>query len=303
MSVLLISLLFGGCAMVLVWHVYRFFHSLPVQDMQFRDRPAIGFRLIWPLIQAFDHYGSRWMSESQLNRISRRLSRAGAEYSLTAQQFLGAKCATGFILVAVVLLLGRSLSIPLLATCLIAFVAGYYYPDLWLKEQADRRTAAIVRALPFYLDVVTLAVESGSSLTGALTQAVHRTPDCALRKELSRALRDIRSGRARADALRDIAQRTGCVQLGHVVRGMVQAEKTGASLGGMLRAQAAQLRSDRFNYAEKKAMEAPVKMLGPLVLFFFPTTGLVITYILISKAIIEGLLSWPPLVWMYHWPG
>ena len=51
-------------------------------------------------------------------------------------------------------------------------MGGFFYPELWLKEVTDTRNKAIFRALPFYLDIITLSVESGTNLTGGLTQAL-----------------------------------------------------------------------------------------------------------------------------------
>lgn len=98
-------------------------------------------------------------------------------------------------------------------------------------------------------------------------------------------LRDMRTGKPRADALRDLTQRVTCTGLSNVVSSMIQAEKTGSSLGKVLRAQADQLRSTRFLKAEKMAMEAPVKLLGSLVMFIFPNTFLVLGFLIPSLAI------------------
>jgi tight adherence protein C len=103
--------------------------------------------------------------------------------------------------------------------------------------------------------------------------------------------------------LLDLTERTASPAIGQIVTGLIQAEKTGASLGPMLRVQAEQLRKQRFQYAEKKAMEAPVKLLAPLFMFIFPTTFLALGFIFVSKAIVEGFLTWSPLVWAYRWPG
>jgi len=303
MNALLISLLFGGFIALAFWLVFTVLNRVPDEDRHFLDRPALGFRIAWPLIQALVFYGGHWMSESHQQLTLSRLKKAGVEYSLSPQQFFAAKCvsamAFGISVALVGLLMPRSLSFM----GLFAALGGFFYPELWLKELSIKRTTDILRTLPFYLDVITLSVEAGSNLTGGLTQAVQKTSDSPLRKEFSRVLRDVRSGKTRAEALRDLADRTGSVPISNVVTSLIQAERTGASLGPPLRAQANQLRSQRFQYAEKKAMEAPVKMLGPLVMFIFPTTALVIGFILLSKAIMEGLITWQPLVWAYQWPG
>lgn len=303
MNALFISLFFGGCIALAFWLVYFFFARVPAEDRHFLDRPALGFRLVWPVIQALVFYGGHWVSDARASLILSRLKRAGVEYSISPQQFLAAKIVSAMGFAGIAILLAMMLPGTAYLLGLPAAIAGFFYPELWLKETGSRRTAAILRTLPFYLDVITLAVESGSNLTGALTQAVQKTSDSVLRKEFSRVLRDIRSGKTRAEALRDLTERTGSVAIGNVVTGLIQAERTGASLGPLLRAQASQLRAQRFQQAEKKAMEAPVKMLGPLVLFIFPTTALVIGFLLLSKAIMEGLVTWQPLLWAYHWPG
>ena len=140
-------------------------------------------------------------------------------------------------------------------------------------------------------------------MTGGLTQAVQKSNDSALRSELSRVLRDIRAGKSRADSLRDLAERTGSLPIKNIVSGLIQAERTGSSLGPLLRAQADQLRSERFQRAEKQAMEAPVKLLGPLMMFIFPTTFLVLIFLVLSKALMQGVVTWGPIVWAYQWPG
>ncbi len=243
------------------------------------------------------------MSETQSQSVLARLKRAGVEYSLSPQQFLAAKLLAAVFFGVAVSLAGMHIGRASLLMGLPAALGGFFYPDLWLRELTSTRSTAILRTLPFYLDVITLAVEAGTNLTGGLTQAVQKTGDSPLRREFSRVLRDIRSGKTRADALRDLSDRTGNLAVSNVVTGLIQAEKTGSSLGPILRAQAQQLRTQRFQLAEKKAMEAPVKLLAPLVIFIFPTTGLVIGFILISKAIQDGILTWAPLVWAFSWPG
>lgn len=303
MSVLVISLLFGGFVAMTVWQFYSFFHHVPQEDRHFMDRPPLGFRLVWPLILALVFYAGHFMSDTQAELTLARLKRAGVEYSLSPQQFLAAKMVAAIVFGAAVAFAGMHIGGATYIMGFLAAFGGFYYPELWLREQTRTRSTAILRTLPFYLDVITLSVEAGTNLTGGLTQAVQKTSDSPLRREFSRVLRDIRSGKTRADALRDLSDRTGSPAVNNVVTGLVQAERTGSSLGPILRAQANQLRSQRFQLAEKKAMEAPVKLLAPLVMFIFPTTALVIGFILISKAIQEGLLTWAPLVWAYHWPG
>lgn len=304
MTLLLINLAFGGFIALMIWQAYCIFRFVPVEDRQFLDRPAIGFRLIWPLVEVLVHYFGHLPSETLLQLTSIRLKRAGVEYSVTPKQFIAAKVVSGLLFGITAWLLfsmmGRSFAVlGVLVAC-----GGFFYPELWLKEATERRRGAILKTLPFYLDIITLSVEAGSNLTGGLTQAVQKSSDSPLRRELSRVLRDVRAGKSRADALRDMSERAGSTAVTHVVGSLIQAEKTGSSLGPLLRAQAEQLRSERFQRAEKKAMEAPVKLLGPLVMFIFPTTFIVLIFLVLSKSIQSGVLDWLPMVvWAYHWPN
>lgn len=303
MTLLMVNLAFGGFVSLVVWQLWQAFRVVPREDRQFLDRPPVGFRIVWPLIGLLVHHGSHLVGETLRQTISVRLKRGGVEYSVSAEQFLASKlvAAAGFMVLAGVV--GAGLGQAPVAFALVAAVGGYFYPELWLREVTRVRQAAILRSLPFYLDIITLSVEAGSNLTGGLTQAVQKSADSPLRRELSRVLRDIRAGRTRAESLRDLADRTGSQAIRSVVASLVQAERTGSSLGPLLRAQAEQLRSERFQRAEKLAMEAPVKLLGPLVMFIFPTTFIVLSFLVLSKALQEGVITWAPLVWAYQWPG
>ena len=244
------------------------------------------------------------MNEAAVQTTSMRLKQGGVEFGISPRQFIAAKYVAVVVTIALVAIAGYALEKNLIGIGMLVGAAAFFYPELWLKESSNVRRSTILKTLPFYLDIITLSVEAGSNLTGGMTQAVQKSADSPLRREFSRVLRDIRAGRTRAEALRDMSDRTGSPSVQNVVGGMIQAERTGSSLGSLLRAQSEQLRTNRFQRAEKLAMEAPVKLLGPLVMFIFPSTFLVLIFLLLSKALQEGLLDWIPLLaWAYNWPG
>lgn len=298
-----LSIAIGLFIAMVFWQVYSLFNSVPEDDRQFMDKPALGFRVVWPLIRLGNYYFGGFISESNEQATSMRLKQGGVEFAISAKQFIISKFVAAVVAFFLMLLVGISLDKNLFGFAMLAAVASFFYPELWLKESGNTRRTEILRTLPFYLDIITLSVESGSNLTGGMNQAVQKSADSVLRREFSRVLRDVRAGRTRAQALRDLSDRTGSPAVQNVVGGLIQAERTGASLGSLLRAQSSQLRTERFQRAEKLAMEAPVKLLGPLVMFIFPNTFLVLTYLLISKAVQEGALTWAPLVWLHSWPG
>jgi tight adherence protein C len=98
----------------------------------------------------------------------------------------------------------------------------------------------------------------------------------ALAVELGQTLRDVQLGRTRAEALRELSARVDVSELNSLVSALIQADRLGSSLGPILRVQADQLRMRRSQRAEKLAMEAPVKILLPLIFFIFPTIFIMI---------------------------
>lgn len=298
----LLAAIFGIALSLGVWSVYRIVAAVPGDDRRYLDRPPRGFRVAWPLVRLIVYYLGPRLGVEYRVKTQNVLRRAGVDYSLSPEQFFAGKVlsAAFFGTVAYFILdaIGSSsmLLVPLVAAL------SFYYPDLWLKEATQRRHKEILRALPFYLDIITLAVEAGTNLTGALTQALQKAPAGPLKEEIGRVLRDVRAGKARTEALRTMADRVDLSAINSLVSNLIQAETMGSSLAPILRAQADQRRTERFQRAEKLAMEAPVKLLAPLIMFIFPNTFLVLIFLLVSKAVQEGAVTWQPLVHLLSWP-
>lgn len=301
--ILLISGCIGVSVVLLILQFAHLYTSLPEEDRAWRDKPLLAFRLVWPFIQLFDHYGSRFYSEKRHNAALSLLRQAGLEFTLSSGQLIASRMVGALAMCVLCACFLWVMDFSLKFMVVFAALWGYWYPDLWVKRVIKTRQIKMDRDLPFYLDVVTLAVESGTNLTGALTQAVQKAPDSPLRIEFSRVLRDIRAGKPRTEALRELSERAGNPALTSVVSGMNQAERSGASLGPVMRAQATQLRNARFASAEKKAMEAPVRLLAPLMTFIFPTTFVVLGFLILSKLIQQNIVTWAPIAWAYSWPG
>jgi tight adherence protein C len=286
-TTLLFALLTGMTVMLLVYAVWRLYVELGGAETLYRDRPPRGFRMLWPLVNVFANtFGGLW-TERRLQQTLLALRRGGQEYALTPRQFLGGKLvsAIGFGGVGVVLASEGAGWVGLVLGALLGFV----YPDIWLRDHTKKRNLAILKALPFFLDIVTLSVESGLNLTGALQKAVDRCRPGPLIEEINRVLRDVRGGKPRVEALRALAERLDFAPVSSLVSALVQGELMGSSLGPVLRAQSDQRRTERFLRAEKLAMEAPVKMLGPLIMFIFPCTFVVLGFPIVMKFLHSGL--------------
>jgi tight adherence protein C len=211
-------------------------------------------------------------------RIGAQLARAGLDPWWTAESWLGAQVARLLAAGLCMALLGElQLLAPWPGGLLLWSLAPW---QSWqsLRQVVGARLRAIERDLPGWLELLALGLEAGTAFPAALGRALARAPDGPLREEFSRLVQDLRSGQARSDALRRLDARLGLPALSSVVAAMVQAEASGLSLAPVLRAQARRGTQERFARAEKLAMEAPVKMLGPLVLCIFPCTFIVVGF-------------------------
>ncbi|WP_287813147.1 type II secretion system F family protein [Achromobacter sp.] len=158
-----------------------------------------------------------------------------------------------------------------------ALMAGAL-PGIWLRGRIRKRRWRIEQGLPFVLDLMTLCVEAGLSTHGALRMAATNGPPGPLRDVLGEALADMRAGLSRAAALQALADRCGSPLVRQWTAALAQADALGISLGPVLREQGRLCRSERAWRAERLALQAPVKMLLPLIGCIFPCTFIVLAF-------------------------
>jgi len=204
----------------------------------------------------------------------KRLRSAAHPEGVTADEFIGLMLLGGIVGGGIGILVNLKLQVNPIILGFIA--AGLYWPAFWLGKRIHQRQAEIRHDLPYALDLLTISVEAGLDFTEAMARIVEKLGHSALAVELGQTLRDIRLGRTRTEALRDLSIRVDVPELNSLVSALVQADQLGSSLGPILRVQAGQLRTRRSQHAEKLAMEAPVKILLPLILFIFPTIFIMI---------------------------
>lgn len=161
------------------------------------------------------------------------------------------------------------------------------WPMIWLRSVANRRRESLLRSLPFLIDLLAMAVESGLPLTAALPQAVERLPAGPLRDECRRLMRDVKAGMPRDEALRQLAVRLDMPAITQFTLAVTAAQRDGGTVVQTLRAQAEQQRSDRFLRAEHRAAQAPVRVLFPLIVFIFPGTLAIVLYPVVSRMLTE----------------
>jgi tight adherence protein C len=286
---LAVTLGFMLFAAAVVYSSNRLKEEVPDEDREFLDPLPKMLRPLWPLVRFVDYHVCQRAPDKWISGPAEALRLSGLLYLMSPRQFI-ALC-----LVSMTLFVGTAALVLNLADMLdwkyVAGIAalGYLYPRIWLKDSLKKRQKMIVRALPVYLDFLTMGVEAGLNMAGAITQAVTKGPAGPLKNEFALVLRDLRSGLTRSEALRRMEERIRVPQVSSFVSAVVQAERLGASLGSTFRFQAEQRRVERFQIAEKLAMEAPVKLIFPLVVFIFPVTFVVLMFPIAVKFMQSGV--------------
>jgi tight adherence protein C len=235
-------------------------------------------RTLRPLATRLSGLAQRFASPQKVSRTEKRLAMAGNPGALRTVDFLGLK-----LVVAVLVAGGGFVVLGLLmgnppfgvVAALVLGGLGFMAPELWLSRRIKRRQKQILLAVPDTLDLLTISVRAGLSFDGALAKVVEKT-NGALADEFRRSLAEIRVGKTRRDALRDIIGRTEVPALSNFIGAIVQAEQLGVPIAKVLQVQSEQLRIERRQRAEEMAAKAPIKMLFPLVGCIFPSMFIVI---------------------------
>lgn len=264
------------------WAVYR--PSLPPEG-------GTGEPPWWPWVCAFEPIGARFVTWRMKHEFPRWRQQAGMHARWEVTHWFTAR-----VLLAgagAVLLLGLWFTTDLpphwgAGAAAAGVLLGFLWPQHALRRRTAQRRQRMARELPFMLDLLTLCVEAGLSLSSALRQVADDAPAGALSRSLREAAALERTGMGRAQWLAHWADVTDVPGVRSLVLTLAQADRLGMSLGPLLRAQAARQRSERFLRAEKLALEAPVRMLFPMVLCIFPCTFLVIGFPVLVKLMAYG---------------
>jgi tight adherence protein C len=240
---------------------------------------SFGARIIVPVVAGASKVARRITPIDARDRVARKLLLAGSPAGWDAERLLAFKIiglGGGIVLGIFVTTLFGDLS-PFLRIVLVGLLAfvGFMVPDSMLSRRVDERQKEILRTLSDTLDLLTISVEAGLSLNAAIAQVVQNVPG-VLSSEFARMLQEIQLGVPRADAFRNLAERTDVDELNAFALAMIQADVFGVSIASVLRTQAQQLRIKRRQRAEAKAQQTPVKIVFPLILCILPALFVVI---------------------------
>src|SRR4051812_45257567 len=171
-----IGLLFGVGVMLVIYSLSRLKSEVPNEDREYMDPLPPLLRMIWPLVRFLEFHVCAFIPSAALERTHERLQLTGVGYLVSAEQFFAIRILSvlgvfGLVYGGMAMLEKESVE-----GLLIAIVLGFFYPVLWLRDVQGRRNKEVQRTLPVYLDFITMAVEAGLNLTGAINQAVDKGP-------------------------------------------------------------------------------------------------------------------------------
>ncbi len=235
-------------------------------------------RAIQPVAMTLLQGLGRLAPQRNIEELHRKLETAGFPGNLTVVDFLGLKILCGVIFgaaFAFVLYFRVHSPIMALGLGLLLGVLGFMLPNYWLSVRVSARQTEILRALPDALDMMTICVDAGLGLQGAM-QIVCENWENALVAEFTRVLAEIKLGRSAWEAMESMGKRTGVKEVISFVMALTLAHKLGVRIANVLHIQAEQMRIARRQKAEETARQAAIKMLFPLVFLIFPSMFAVI---------------------------
>jgi tight adherence protein C len=215
-------------------------------------------------------------SAAEAKKLQKQLMQAGFRSPGAPLIYRGIQLTTMAVLPAVVAMTCAVLARPLsgaLLWILFAFLIGFALPRYALNRMIRSRQQLVRWGLADALDLMVISIEAGLGLNAAMMKVsselkeVH--PDICDEFELANL--EIRVGRERDEALRNLAERTGVDDLRSLVAMLIQTDKFGTSIAKAIRAFSDSLRTKRRQRAEQAAQKAAVKLLFPLACFLFPT--------------------------------
>ena len=210
-------------------------------------------------------------------RQDAKLEKAGYPGGLRGADWMGVKILVAIVAAIALFFLGLLMGgVPLGFIFGVGGLAvGFILPEFWLGSRIRKRGLEMILQLPDALDLLTISVEAGLGFDAALAKVVEKM-EGPLITEFRQALAEIRMGRTRREALRDVVSRADAQPVANFIGAIIQAEQLGVPIAKVLQIQSQQLRIERRQRAEEAAAKAPVKMLFPMVGCIFPTIFIVI---------------------------
>lgn len=237
-----------------------------------------GQRIILPFFDRIGELAQRFTPQATLESARLRLEMAGNPMQMNPAFFLMLRFVFAVLFGGILFLIFARTGgnwLQGLGISLLFLLIGFAFPSLWLSGRIKARQKAVFRAMPDALDLLTISVEAGLGFDAAMSK-VHEKWINELALEFGRVIQEIRLGKLRRDALRDMADRLGVAEMSSFVAAVIQSEQLGVSMAKVLRIQSDQMRVRRRQMAEEEAHKAPIKMVFPIALLIFPSIMIIL---------------------------
>lgn len=236
-------------------------------------------RVVAPILTSAIKYLSNLLPKGKgdkVRKMEKNLRLAGINYSVNeynaARLVLSGVC---FLTAGAIVLIASPEAPVVFLIFMTSFILSLSLPIYFIKFRIRKRQNQVTNQLPDVMDLLSVSIEAGLGFDAALTKIGERL-NGILVDELNMVLTEIQLGKPRRIALRNLADRSPVEELNTFISALIQAEQLGLPMKNVLKTQARQLRINRRQKAEEKAMKAPVKMMLPLVVFVLPVLFIIL---------------------------
>jgi tight adherence protein C len=235
-------------------------------------------RLFQPLLGGLNGFIGRVTPKHYVLQLDKALREAGNPMNLNANSCITLQIGAIIVEIIAVISIWIAFEVPVAKVMLVlAALMGltYIFPGLYLKQLIQERQHDIEKSLPDVIDMLTVSIEAGLSFDGAMAKLTEKMSG-VLVSEFAIALKEMKMGISKRDALKSMIVRVPVANLITFVGAIIQADQLGVSIGNVLRIQSNLMRQKRRQRASELAMKAPIKMLFPMVFFILPTIFIVL---------------------------
>jgi tight adherence protein C len=248
-------------------------NAVSEEEVARNELPALD-RLIVPIFAKLKGLAQRVSPSGTGDRLTRLLDLAGNPAGWSVERLLGFKGA-GLLIGGLLGIFYGGVSLKGVLFGVLGVNAGFWAPDIMIYNIGSKRQQVLRRGLADALDMLTVCVEAGQGFDGAILQ-VAKSVEGPVAGEFARVLAEIQIGKSRSAAFSSLSARSKVPEIRTFVTALVQADRLGLPIGGVLREQSVQMRLIRRQRAEEQAQKVPVKILFPMLLCIFPALFIVI---------------------------
>ena len=275
MIIYLIFLLVFGCVFSLTLRIA----SAPnFERSKLRSMPQLAgvnpkkSSLLLRFLNLFTPLNRRLLLAKIGERLKNKLVTAGS--SLSVGQFFALKQVCALLAFILVLVVSRLTFNP--RPLVFSAIIGFFLPDLWINSRIKKRRQQVLRQLPSVIDLLSLTVGAGLDLTSAIDLVVKKSESSPLVEELFNISQEARMGKTRREALRTMANRLNIPEISSLVRTLIQSDRMGTGIDEALRIHSEESRLVRFEKGERLALQAPLKLLIPLIFCILPVVFIIV---------------------------